>query len=94
MKFKYVVIHHPTDYAIHEAYTENDGIVIAVNGEPASLYGYSVGELTDITNAIVKDIKDCTPIEGDCEDLYEAFDNIWATGSDILEDNKVVPLRP
>lgn len=76
LRFKYVIIKHPTECAIHEAYSDLNGKIIAVNGEPLTLYGYDQHELVDIIGLLMKDITNAVPIDGNCEDLYQAFDNI------------------
>jgi hypothetical protein len=76
LKFKYVVIKHPTDFAIHEAYADWNNAIIGVNGEPVTMYGYSPRELYDKLGSMLKDIETITPINGDCEDLYDTYDLI------------------
>lgn len=82
LKFKYVLIKHPNDFAVHEAFSDISSKIIAVKGEPLTLYGYSPKELKDIVNAISVDIKTAMPINGDCEDLYSAWDKITENAYD------------
>lgn len=98
LRFRYFIVKHPTDYAIHEGYEDRQGNIIGVNGEPVAFIGYSVEELLDILKILAKDItKDSTVVHGNCAHLYEAFDNIIYHNFDALlipkTSNNVIPFR-
>lgn len=91
IKFRYVIVKHFTDYAIHEAYAAQDGRIIAISGEPFTLVGFTRQEMTDIIGAIRRDISDGKFVDGDREDLYEAFDSIEANGYDYEAPPEIKP---
>lgn len=76
MRFRYFIVQHPSDVAVHEGYTDVEGVPIAVNGEPLTLWGDSPDELRDMVSMLYKDVNDQILINGDCESLYAAYDNI------------------
>ena len=81
IKFCYVIIKHlgsetQPNYAVHEAYKDLLGDIIAVSGEPVTLWGHTARELVDTANIISGDIAKLTTIEGDCEELFDNFDRI------------------
>lgn len=78
LRFRYVAVKHVVDIAIHEAFLDTiDNIVIAINGEPLTLYAFDIAEMKDIVGMIMKDIADGNVVEEDeCERLYANFDNI------------------
>jgi hypothetical protein len=95
LKFTYVIIEHPTDFAVHEAWHDGDAI-IAVNGEPITVYGSSPQDLKDQLGAMFKDIETNPIIKGDCERLYETYDSIYYGNidpSNYNSNSKVIPLR-
>lgn len=84
IKFRYVIVKHEDEqFAIHEAYTNFDGKVLAISGEPVTLRGYCAREMFDMANMIAKDVKEMLTVSGDIDELYNNFDMILAGAFDF-----------
>lgn len=93
IKFKYHIVKHFNDFCVHETVRDLNNKIIGVNGDIVSLVGYSPRELEDIINAVKRDIVGCVPLDGNCEDLYVAFDKIMSGDFFGPRENVVLPLQ-